>query len=73
MISADLSTRECGGQVIVALRGVLDVADAVSAPQQQVLRVLTRTRLLDIFPVHATVAEAADRAGCSPQVAVPVL
>ena len=108
MISVDLSTREGDGQVIVALRGVLDVADAASvavaltaaaarqhdiiidlaglefidssgvaalargrrqarhaggelllaAPQQQVLRVLTLTRLIDAFPVHASVAEA---------------
>jgi anti-sigma B factor antagonist len=123
MISVDLSTRERDGQVIVALRGALDVADAVSvaaaltavaarqrdiiidltglefidssgvaalvrgrrqaryaggelllaAPQQQVLRVLTLTRLIDVFPVHATVAEAAGRPGRSPRVAVPVL
>jgi len=123
MVSVDLSTRECDGQVIVALRGVLDVADAVSvaaaltavaarerdiiidlaglefidssgvaalvrgrrqarhaggelllaAPQQQVLRVLTLTRLIDVFPVHASVAEAAGSAGHSPQVATPVL
>jgi len=122
MISVDLSTRECDGQVIVALRGVLDVADAVSvaaaltavaarqrdiiidlaglefidssgvaalvrgrrqaryaggelllaAPQQQVLRVLTLTRLLDVFPVHASVAEAVGSAGHSPQAAMPV-
>jgi anti-sigma B factor antagonist len=123
MISVDLSTRECDGQVIVALRGVLDVADAASvavaltaaaarqrdiiidlaglefidssgvaalvrgrrqarhagrelllaAPQQQVLRVLTLTRLIDVFPVHASVAEAAGSAGHSPRVVVPVL
>ena len=123
MISVDLSTRECDGQVIVALRGVLDVADAVSvaaaltavaarqrdivvdlaglefidssgvaalvrgrrqaryaggelllaAPQQQVLRVLTLTRLIDVFPVHASVAEAVGSAGHSPRVATPVL
>jgi anti-sigma B factor antagonist len=123
MISVDLSTRERDGQVIVALRGVLDVADAVSvaaaltavaarqrdiiidlaglefidssgvaalvrgrrqaryaggelllaAPQQQVLRVLTLTRLIDVFPIHASVAEAACSAGRSPQVAMPVL
>ena len=123
MISVDLSTRERDGQVIVALRGVLDVADAVSvaaaltavaarqrdividlaglefidssgvaalvrgrrqaryaggqlllaAPQQQVLRVLTLTRLIDVFPVHASVAEAVCSAGRSPQVAMPVL
>jgi len=123
LISVDLSTRECDGQVIVALRGVLDVADAVSvaaaltavaarqrdivvdlaglefidssgvaalvrgrrqaryaggelllaAPQQQVLRVLTLTRLIDVFPVHASVAEAVGSAGHSPRVATPVL
>jgi anti-sigma B factor antagonist len=123
MISVDLSTRECDGQVVVALRGVLDVADAVSvaaaltavaarerdiiidlaglefidssgvaalvrgrrqaryagaelllaAPQEQVLRVLTLTRLIDVFPVHASVAEAADSAGHSPRMAMPVL
>ena len=123
MISVDLSTRERDGQVIVALRGALDVADAVSvaaaltavaarqrdiiidltglefidssgvaalvrgrrqaryaggelllaAPQQQVLRVLTLTRLIDVFPVHASVAEAACSAGHSPLVAMPVL
>jgi len=123
MISVDLNTRECDGQVIVALRGVLDVADAMSvaaaltavaarhrdiiidlaglefidssgvaalvrgrrqaryaggelllaAPQQQVLRVLTLTRLLDGFPVHASVAEAVGSARHSPRVAMPVL
>jgi len=123
MISVDLSTRERDGQVIVALRGVLDVADAVSvaaaltavaarqrdiiidlaglefidssgvaalvrgrrqaryaggelllaAPQQQVLRVLTLTRLIDVFPVHASVAEAVCSAGRAPEVAMPVL
>jgi anti-sigma B factor antagonist len=123
MISVKLSTRECDGQLIVALRGVLDVADAASvavaltaaaarqrdiiidlaglefidssgvaallrgrrqarraggelllaAPQQQVLRVLTLTRLIDVFPVHASVAEAVGSAGHSPRVVVPVL
>jgi anti-sigma B factor antagonist len=117
MISVDLSTRECDGQVIVALRGVLDVADAASAavaltaaaarhrdiiidlaglefidssgvaalvrgrrqarhaggelllaaPQPQVLRVLTLTRLIDVFTVHASVAEAAGSAGHPPR------
>ena len=123
MISVDLRTREWDGQVIVALRGVLDVTDAASvaaalaaiaarqrdiiidlaglefidssgvaalvrgrsqaphaggelllaAPQQQVLRVLTLTRLIDVFPVYASVAEAAGSAGHSPRVVVPVL
>jgi anti-sigma B factor antagonist len=122
MISVDLRTRERDGQIIVALRGVLDVTDAVSvaaalaavaarqrdiiidlaglefidssgvaalvrgrrqarhaggelllaAPQQQVLRVLTLTRLIDVFPVYASVTEAAGSAGPSPRVVVPV-
>jgi anti-sigma B factor antagonist len=122
MISVDLSTRECDGQVIVALRGVLDITDAASvavaltaaaarqrdiiidlaglefidssgvaalvrgrrqarhaggelllaAPQQQVLRVLTLTRLIDVFPVYASVAEAVGSAEHSPRVVVPV-
>ena len=123
MVGVDLSARECDGQVIVALRGVLDVAEAASvaaaltavaarqrdiiidlaglefidssgvaalvwgrrqarqaggelllaAPQQQVLRVLTLTRLIDVFPVYASVAEAAGSAGPSPRAATPVL
>ncbi len=39
--------RQAGGELLLA------------APQTQVLRVLTLTRLIDVFPVHATVAEAA--------------
>lgn len=123
MVGVDLSARECDGRAIVALRGVLDVAEAASvaaaltavaarqrdiiidlaglefidssgvaalvwgrrqarqaggelllaAPQQQVLRVLTLTRLIDVFPVHASVAEAAGSAGPSPRAAMPVL
>ena len=122
MISVDLSTRECDGHVIVALRGELDIADAVSvaaalaavaarepeiivdlaglefidssgvaalargrkqarhaggdlrlaAAQQQVLRVLTLTRLIEVFPVHASVGEAAGSAGRSWPAAAPV-
>jgi len=30
MLSVDVSTRECDGPVVVALRGELDVADATS-------------------------------------------
>ena len=30
MVSMDVSTRECGGQVIVALHGELDLAEAAS-------------------------------------------
>ncbi|HEX9541883.1 MAG TPA: STAS domain-containing protein [Streptosporangiaceae bacterium] len=122
MFSVDLSTRECDGHVVVALRGELDIADAVSvaaalaavaardleiivdltglefidssgvaalargrkharhaggdlvlaAPQEQVLRVLTLTRLIEVFPVHASVDEAAGRAGRSQRSAAPV-
>jgi len=111
MADMDLSTRESDGQVVVALRGQLDMSEAASvaaalaavaasepqiivdlaalefidssgvaalvrgrnlarraggelllaAPQQQVLRVLTLTRLIDVFPLHATVDEAAGR------------
>ena len=113
MFSVDLSTRECGGHVVVTLRGELDMPDAASvaaalaavaarqpeiivdlaglefidssgvaalargrkharhaggdlllaAPQQQVLRVLTLTRLIEVFPVHASVDEAVGSAG----------
>jgi anti-sigma B factor antagonist len=122
MFSVDLSTRECDGHVIVALRGELDVADAVSvaaalaalaarnlqiivdlagldfidssgvaalargrkharhaggdlllaAPKQQVLRILTLTRLIEVFPVHASVDDAAGRLRGAPRSAAPV-
>jgi anti-sigma B factor antagonist len=122
MFSVDLSTREGDGHVVVALRGELDIADAVSvtaalaavaardleiivdltglefidssgvaalargrkharlaggdlvlaAPQEQVLRVLTLTRLIEVFPVHPSVDEAAGRAGRSQRSAAPV-
>jgi len=45
----------------------------LAAPQQQVLRVLTITRLADFFSLHASVDEAAGSAGRSRLVAVPVL
>jgi anti-sigma B factor antagonist len=117
----DLSTREGDGQVVVTLRGQLDMAEAarvaaalaavaasepqiivdlaalefidssgvaalvrgrnlarraggellLAAPQQQVLRVLTLTRLIDVFPLHATVAEAAGRSRRAAAVPVP--
>jgi anti-sigma B factor antagonist len=119
---ADLSTSECGGTVVVALQGELDVVDAaavaaalvtaaagesriivdlagldfidssgiaalayarrharqaggdllLAAPQQQVLRILTITRLVDDFRVHASVDEAAGSAGDSPRVVLPM-
>jgi anti-sigma B factor antagonist len=122
MASVDVSTRDCHGHVIVALRGELDVADAagvaaalavvaarapeiivdlagldfidssgvaalargrklarhaggdllLAAPQHQVLRVLALTRLIDVFPVHVSVDEAAASAGRSQPAAAPV-
>jgi anti-sigma B factor antagonist len=121
MFSVNLSTRERGGHVVVALRGELDVADAVSvaaalaavaartpeiivdlarldfidsngaaalahgreharqaggdlvlaAPQQRVLRVLAVSRQIEVFQVHASVAEAAGNAGRSQRPAAP--
>ena len=44
----------------------------LAAPQQQVLRILTITRLIDVFSVHACVDEAAGSTGRSRQDAVPV-
>ena len=91
MAGVDVSTRECDGQVVVALRGQLDMAEAagaaaaftaVAARGPQIIvdlaglefidssgvaalvrgrccGCLTLTRLVDVFPVHATVVEAA--------------
>ena len=44
----------------------------LAAPQHQVLRVLTLTRLIDVFPVYASVDEAARTAGLTRQAAAPV-
>lgn len=120
MCTVDLMTREGDNQVVVVLRGELDVAVAMrvvaelavvaaresdiivdltglefidssglaalvrvrkharqaggdlllAAPQQQVLRVLALTRLIDVFSVHACVDEAASSAGRSRRAAV---
>jgi anti-sigma B factor antagonist len=122
MCSVNLITRECDGQIVVVLRGELDVADTVrvvaeltavaarerdviidlaalefidssgvaalvrarkharhaggdlllAAPQQQVLRVLALTRMIDVFSVHTCVDDAADRTARSRQHAVAV-
>jgi anti-sigma B factor antagonist len=53
--------RQAGGDVLLA------------APQQQVLRVLALTRMLEVFSVHASVNEAASRAGHSLVAAESVL
>jgi anti-sigma B factor antagonist len=121
MFSVDLSTRECGPHVVVALSGELDLVDApgvaaalaavaspgrqiivdlaglkfidssgvaalargrgharqaggdlrLAAARHEVLRVLTITRLIEVFAVHASVAEAAGMAGRSHQPAAP--
>jgi anti-sigma B factor antagonist len=42
--------RQAGGDLLLA------------APQSQVLRILAHTRLIDVFPVHASVDEAAGHA-----------
>jgi anti-sigma B factor antagonist len=52
--------RQAGGDVLLA------------APQQQVLRILAITRLVDVFRVHASVAEAAGSAAGSQRVVVPM-
>jgi anti-sigma B factor antagonist len=122
VFSTNLSTRSCDGRAVVALRGELDLVDAVAvadaltaaavsqpqvivdlaglefidssgvaalargrkqarhaggdlrlaAAQQQVLRVLTLTRLIEVFPVHASVDEAVGSAGRSWPAAAPV-
>jgi anti-sigma B factor antagonist len=111
MFSMDLSTSECAGHVVVAVRGGLDIAGAagvaarnpeivldlagpefidsngvaalarerkhaggdllLAARRQQMLRVLTLTRLIEVFPVHASV-EAASSAGRLRRAAAPV-
>src|ERR1700728_1474566 len=53
--------RRAGGDVLLA------------APQHQVLRGLALTRMLEVFCVHASVAEAVGRAGGSLLAAEPVL
>ncbi len=52
--------RHAGGDLLLA------------APRQPVLRVLAITRLVDDFTVHASVEEAADSAGRSRRVVVPL-
>jgi anti-sigma B factor antagonist len=124
MFSMDLSARESDDQIVVALRGELDVTAAASAasglaavcdrnraivvdlgglefidasglaalaltrqhlrqaggdlllaaPQRRVLRILTVTRLIDVFSVHASVADAVARSERSrPATAQPAL
>jgi len=46
-----MHARQAGGDLVLA------------APQQRVLRVLTLTRMIEVFPVHASVDEATGSAG----------
>jgi anti-sigma B factor antagonist len=60
LVLARKRARRTGGDLLLA------------APQDQVLRVLAVTRLAEVFPVHASVDEAAASAGRSRRAAVPV-
>ena len=62
MFSVDLSTRECGGHVVVALRGELDIADAaavaarlaaVAASEPQIIVDLSGLEFIDSCGVAA--------------------
>ena len=57
MVSIDLSARECDGQVVVALRGERDVADAasVAAREHQVIIDLAALEIIDFSAVAAVV------------------
>lgn len=44
----------------------------LAAPQQQVLRILTLTRLIEVFSVHASVDDAGGGGNSSRQPALPV-
>jgi hypothetical protein len=57
----DVGTRESDGRVMGAWRAELDVAQAASVAAT-LRRVLTVTRLIEIFSVCPRVAEAAGRA-----------
>jgi anti-sigma B factor antagonist len=60
LVLARKQARQAGGDLLLA------------APQDQVLRVLAVTRLIEVFSVHASVEQAAGSAGRSRPVAVPV-
>jgi hypothetical protein len=60
LVLARKQARKAGGDLLLA------------APQDQVLRVLAATRLTGVFAVHASVGQAAGRAGRSPLMAEPV-
>jgi anti-sigma B factor antagonist len=60
LVQVRKQVRHAGGDVLHA------------APQRQVLRLLTLTRLIDVFSVHASVDEAAGDAGRSRRAAATV-
>jgi anti-sigma B factor antagonist len=60
LVLAREQARRAGGDLLLA------------APQDRVLRVLAVIRLAEVFCVHASVEEAAARAGRSRRAAVPV-
>ncbi len=60
LVLARVQARRAGGDVLLA------------APQDQVLRLLTVTRLAEVFSVHASADEAAGIARRSRRAAVPV-
>jgi anti-sigma B factor antagonist len=61
LVRARKQARHAGGDVLLA------------APQRQVLRFLSLTRLVSVFSIHASVDEAVVSAGHSGLAAVPVL
>jgi anti-anti-sigma factor len=60
LVLARVQARRAGGDLLLA------------APQDQVLRLLTVTRLAEVFSVHASVDESAASAARSRRAAVPV-
>jgi anti-sigma B factor antagonist len=59
LVLARNQARQAGGDLFLA------------GPQQQVLRFLTVTRLVDAFAVHGSVEQAARRAGCFRRATAP--
>ena len=57
MVSIDLSSVVRDGHAVVGLRGA-GGALLLATPQQLVIRVLSLTGLAEVFPVHASVAQA---------------
>jgi anti-sigma B factor antagonist len=82
MVSIELSTRECGGQLVVALRGELDVVDAasvaaslaaVAANGRHIILDLKGLEFIDSSGLAALVRgrQRARQAGCEMHLAAP--